>query len=126
MSGPIVYCVQKAFRLDDQTNEMVPRFDLSAAERYGELRYLLGPSAGPQNIGDPVHLDEVKRKLAAFRPEQDYILLLGNPVLIGVVSAVASRASGTGMIQFLQWSRRYSEYTPIVVRGLLLPPQDEL
>ena len=125
MSNPIVYCVQKAFKVDEQTQEVVPRFDLSAAARFGELRYLLGPSAGPRNVGDPVHLDEVKRKLADYRAETDYLLLMGNPVLIGVVTAIAAHTSPTGRVQFLQWSRRDGRYAPIVVEGLWLPPQEE-
>ncbi|MCK5600420.1 hypothetical protein KAR91_01020 [Candidatus Pacearchaeota archaeon] len=110
----IVYVVQNQMRFDREKGELVPRFNLSSAEQYGELSYLLSPSASPFNPEGV--LKEMAERLADFTSE-DYLLLVGNPVLIGMASALA--ADIAGVVQFLQWSGKDQKY--ITIRAEVFP-----
>lgn len=114
MSKPRVFVVQKTMRWDAQKGELVPKFDLEPAEEYGEVIYLLSPTAAPFNP-DTV-LPELHQKLESIT-ENDYLLLVGNPALIGIVCAIAADYS-QGCFNLLQWSGKERRYLPIRVQGL--------
>lgn len=103
-----VYVIQEQMHLDRIKQQYVPRFDLSPAEEYGNLEYLLSPTAGPFHTGTIIK--ELKEALIHYTPE-DYLLLVGNPVLIGLTTAIV--AQRVGEIQFLQWSGKDQRYIPI-------------
>lgn len=100
-----VYVVQKQMHLDREKQEYVERFNLEPAKEYGELRYLLSPTAAPFRP-DSV-LEDLEEGLKDFTDE-DFLLLVGNPVLIGLASALAAIKSGT--VNFLQWSGKDQKY----------------
>lgn len=108
MNKPRVFVVQKQLRQDHNTGDLVPKFDLSSAEKYGELVYVLSPTAAPW-AADSI-MSDIREKLKDFQTT-DYLLLIGNPVLIGLVSAVAADMAGS--VQFLQWSGRQQSYIPV-------------
>lgn len=114
MSKPRVFVVQQTMRLDRNTNQLVPKFDLSAAEKFGEIVYLLSPSASPFNP-DTI-LPELHEKLKDITPE-DHLLLLGNPALIGMVCSIAADYT-QGELRMLQWSGRRGDYIPVHAEGL--------
>lgn len=101
--------VQKQMRWDSDDGELKERFDLSAARRFGELVYLLSPTARPFNSA-PI-IKELQGKLEDFSAD-DYLLLLGNPCLIGWATALAVDASG-GPIKLLQWDGRRRNYIEV-------------
>lgn len=103
-----VYVVQKQLHFDHQIQEMKPRFDLTPAEEYGNIEYLLSPSAAPFKP-DSVIADLVEG-LRHFTKD-DYLLLVGNPILIGLTAAIASEKSD--IIQFLQWSGKDQKYISV-------------
>lgn len=107
----VVYVVQKHLKLDEETGDLVPRFDLSAAEEYGQLRFLLSPNARPTNP-QPLALD-LHSKLCDYT-EDDYLLLVGNPILIGMTAAVAAYYTD-GRVNFLQWHGRERRYVAVAV-----------
>lgn len=108
-----VFIVQKQMRFDDETGELVSRFKtLDKAERFGKLEYLLSPSAHPFN--PPNIIGDLHEKLKGFTDE-DFLLLIGNPALIGMATAVASHYNG-GKLKLLQWSGRQGDYAEISVR----------
>jgi hypothetical protein len=108
-----VFIVQKQMRFDHQKGELVPKFpSIDKAEQFGKFVYLLSPTASPFNAQKLV--DEMTKKLENFGNE-DYLLLIGNPVLIGMASGIAADRN-LGMLHFLQWSGRDSNYVPIHVR----------
>lgn len=108
-----VFVVQKQMRFDDRTGELVPRFKtLDKAERFGDLEYLLSPSAHPFNPANII--GDLHEKLKNFSDE-DFLLLIGNPALIGMATAVASHYN-SGRVKLLQWSGRQSDYAEISVR----------
>ena len=109
-----VYVVQKTMRWDAPRGELVPKFDLSPAQEYGTLEYLLSPTASP--FRPEALLPELHEKLSQFT-EEDYLLLVGNPVLIGLAVCLAADYAG-GSVNLLQWSGKAGKYLPVVVRGI--------
>jgi hypothetical protein len=77
MSGT-VYVVQDHRRYDKDTGEYVSVHDLSPAEEFGQLKYLLSPTAAPWAT------ESIINDLwggAGRLPPGDYLLMVGNPVL---------------------------------------------
>jgi len=91
-----------------QQGELVPKYDLTTAAQYGELVYLLGPTAGPFNPDSVI--TELRTKLAGFT-EHDSLLLVGNPCIIGWSVAVAAQVSPN--LRLLQWSGKNKQYVVI-------------
>lgn len=112
---PRVFCVQQQHRFDTQLGVLVPKFDLTSAHVHGEIEYLLSPTAAPFRSDSIVQ--ELHVKLADFS-DDDHLLLIGNPALIGISVAVAA-FHNHGRVRLLQWSGRDQGYIPINVRGLL-------
>lgn len=106
-----VFVVQQQMKFDSSKRELVPRFpSIHKAERWGPIEYVLSPSAHPFN--PELVLGDIHEKLEKFS-DHDHLLLIGNPGLIGMCSAVAAHYN-EGRIKFLQWSGRHNEYTEIV------------
>lgn len=106
---PNVFVVQIPHRLNRATGSLEPMVDLSDAERFGKLHYLVGPNAKPF---DPSVAAQIDRGLKAFKPG-DFLLLVGHPILMGIATAYAADATGT--VNFLSWSPRTQRYTPVSV-----------
>lgn len=107
-----VYVVQvPASRVDGQ---WVPKYDLSAAEQFGELVQVLPFGNVPS---DPrptrARLFEV---LSAFDPAEDFVLLLGDPVAMAQAVNVLTVVHGEGRAFYcLKWDRRRGRYDPYSV-----------
>lgn len=113
-----VYVVQDHRRYNRDTGEYESVHDLSPAEEYGALRYLLTPTAAPWTA-DTV-LEDLRQGLSEFGPG-DYLLLNGNPILIGLATAVAADYVGT--VNFLQWHGRERRYTPVSAQVFGVDPE---
>lgn len=88
---------------------LVPKFDLSPAEKYGELSFLLSPTARP--FSSEHVIGQLRDKLHSFCND-DYLLLVGNPCLIGFAVAIAADYND-GMVKILQWSGVEQRYIAI-------------
>lgn len=106
-----VFVVQNQHKWDEFEQKFVPKFDLSKAEEYGELVYLLSPRAAPFRP-EPL-ITELHEKLSTFSDE-DSILLVGNPVLIGATTSIAAHYNG-GRVNMLQWSGIEQRYQKLFV-----------
>jgi hypothetical protein len=104
-----VYVVQNQHRQGASGN-LEPKYDLRPAEEYGEISFLLSPTARPFRPGPIV--SELHTKLKHYRSTHDYLLLLGNPCLIGIVVSIAQEYGG-GRVRMLQWDGRNNRYTAI-------------
>ncbi len=91
--------------------EPVPLFDLTPAAKYGDIRFLLRSNASVLNTVPLVRV--LKEKLADFSKD-DYILPVGDPVIIGLVSAIASEKTG-GIFKFLKWDKKERAYLPVQI-----------
>jgi hypothetical protein len=109
-----VFVVQQPLRFDTNKNELVPKFDLTPAMEHGEIVHLVGPRAAPWRPASA--LMEMRDKLADFDPENDSLLLTGNPCLIGWAVALAADMSDTGLVRLLQWSGKDGKYLVITSR----------
>lgn len=107
-----VYVVQNSQRYDNDTGTYVPVHDVSPAKEYGELRYLLSPAAGPWNVESI--LDDLWKGLEDFGPD-DYLLMIGNPVLCGLAAIVAAEVND-GRLQFLQWNGSRRKYLSVAAQ----------
>lgn len=109
-----VFVVQKTMRWDRDKGDLVPKFDVSPASEYGTVDYLLSPTASP--FRPQALLGELHDKLKTFGPD-DHLLLIGNPVLIGMAVAIAADYT-YGEVNVLQWSGKAGKYLPIAISGL--------
>lgn len=115
-----VFVTQMHDRLDRSTGQIVSKYDLSDARRFGDLIYLLSPTAKPFQP-EPIVAD-LWRGLRDYDASSDWLLLIGSPVLMGLTAAVAACASG-GPVSFLQWDGRRGCY--VGVRADADPGSDE-
>ena len=114
-----VFIVQNQMERDG-AGDLVPRFPtIYKAESYGKLVEILSPSAAPW--GNDI-VDEIKVVLADYDGDADFLLLIGNPALIGMCVAIAAQApAARGRVQMLQWvGKREQRYFPIIAQGLAL------
>ena len=108
-----VYAVQHQMKYDQTKGELVPRFtSINKAKRWGEIDYLLSPSAHPFN--PELVLGDLHEKLSGFN-DNDLLLLIGNPALIGMATSIASYYND-GKVRLLQWSGKHNEYTEIHIK----------
>jgi hypothetical protein len=104
-----VFVVQCPRRKDALTGEWVPRYDLGAAGIYGDLIEMLSPTAKPFD-SEPI-IEDLERSLYDYS-DDDYLLCIGNPILIGMASIVAA-SFNDGRVRWLQWHGVRGEYIPV-------------
>lgn len=86
-------------------------FDFTPALAYGELKVLLTHT---QSMLAPVPtIRQLKEKLANFS-DDDYIIPVGDPVLMSTVACVASYVNH-GRVKFLKWDRIQKKYISIQI-----------
>ena len=103
-----VFVIQNQFT-KTQSGNLVEKFDLSPARRYGELTFLLSPTAKPFRANSV--LKDLQNGLKDYS-DRDYLLLIGNPALIGFAAAIAANFND-GNLQLLQWSGDLNQYLVI-------------
>jgi hypothetical protein len=103
---PKVYIVQEPLRRDHTTGSMKRFMDFTPAAIYGELTPVLSSNTSVLTTGPLVN--ELRRKLSGITRD-DYLLLVGDTVAIGLAVAVALEYTG-GSINMLKWIRASSSY----------------
>ena len=105
---PHVYVVQEIAG----TREGRPKFNIIGAAEYGDLEFLLDERS--QMIFSPGPLImKLKNLIRDFRPT-DYLLLTGDPAIIGVVCCLISKTTN-GRFNLLKWDRQEKRYYPIEI-----------
>ena len=105
---PHVYVVQEIAG----TREGRPKFNIMGAAEYGVLKFLLDERS--QMIFSPGPLIiKLKNLLKDFRPT-DYLLLTGDPAIIGVVCCLISEQTNC-RLNLLKWDRQEKRYYPIEI-----------
>ena len=108
ISKPTVYVVQEIAG----TREGRPKFNIMGAAEYGKLKFLLDERS--QMIFSPGPLIfKLKTLLKDFKPT-DYLLLTGDPAIIGVVCCLISENTN-GRYNLLKWDRQEKRYYPIEI-----------
>ena len=89
-----------------------PKFNIMGAAEYGKLKFLLDERS--QMIFSPGPLIiKLKKLLKDFKPT-DYLLLTGDPAIIGVVCCLISENTN-GRYNLLKWDRQEKRYYPIEI-----------
>ena len=89
----------------------VPKFNVLPARKYGELELMLPPGQITLSAGPTVN--RLNHKLREFT-DMDYLLLIGDPLAIGLAVAIASNAN-RGNVRLLKWDRQEKQYYPLNV-----------
>lgn len=114
-----VFVVQDQRRYNRDTGDYEAAFDLSPAEEYGQLSYLLTPTAAPWS--PETVLPELWTALGSFG-DGDHLLLVGNPILIGWATAVAADAN-EGRVGLLQWHGKDRRYIAVSAQVFDVAPE---
>ena len=108
ISKPTVYVVQEIAG----TRDGRPKFNIMGAAEYGKLKFLLDERS--QMIFSPGPLIfKLKNLVKDFKPT-DYLLLTGDPAIIGVVCSLVSEQTN-GRYNLLKWDRQEKRYYPIEI-----------
>ena len=88
----------------------MPYKDILSAEAYGELVSIIEPGYQLYISPEPI-VEKVRVALKNFNDE-DYLLLIGDPSIIGIACAIACDIN-MGKLKVLKWDRRRERYYPI-------------
>ena len=105
---PFVYVIQEL----PGTKIGSPKFNIMGAQKYGKLKVLLPEHS--QIILSPGPLIFKLRKLLDKYTSKDYLLLTGDPAIIGVACSIVADKTG-GKFNLLKWDRQEKTYYPIEI-----------
>tara|TARA_R110002020_G_scaffold405473_3_gene615514 strand:- start:390 stop:833 length:444 start_codon:yes stop_codon:yes gene_type:complete len=90
-----------------------PRVDILPATQWGDLTSLATPF--DQILTNPGRLvAQIKRKLERF-DDEDWLLAMGDPAIIGIAFAIAADANA-GRVNMLKWDKMERQYYPVRIR----------
>ena len=105
---PIVYVLQEIAG----TRFNSPKINITGALEYGELKFLLPELSQLMWSPGPL-IFELRKKLKNYTSE-DYLLLVGDPAIIGVACSIVSDITN-GKYKFIKWDRQERRYYPIEI-----------
>ncbi|MBV1952732.1 MAG: hypothetical protein KUG64_11130 [Cycloclasticus sp.] len=89
------------------------RISYRPAEAFGDIKFLTAREYSPTKgslINEKI-LEDIRKGLEDFDPKYDFLLLTGNPVMIGYVMHLCLKLEG--YVKVLQWDRIASEYLEV-------------
>ena len=108
MKENTVYVIQEIPGTKDGT----PRINIMGAADYGSLTFLLPELS--QIIFSPGPLIFKLRKALKNYTNEDYLLLTGDPAIIGVACSIVSDITN-GKYKLLKWDKQEKKYYPITI-----------
>ena len=108
MSERKVYVIQEI----PGTSKGEPKINIVGAREYGEVKSLLPELS--QIIFSPGPLIFKLRKLLKDFRSDDYLLLTGDPAIIGVACSIVSDITN-GKYNLLKWDKQERKYYPIEI-----------
>jgi len=105
---PIVYVIQEI----PGTKEGRPKINIMGASEYGEFKFLLPELS--QIIFSPGPLIFKLRKELANYKQKDFLLLTGDPAIIGVACSIVSDITN-GKYNLLKWDKQERKYYSIEI-----------
>jgi|TARA_R100001530_G_scaffold80212_1_gene55972 hypothetical protein len=106
--GSTVYVIQEI----PGTRAGAPKINIMSASKYGEFNFLLPEFS--QIIFSPGPLVFKLRKLLQNYQPEDYLLLTGDPAIIGVACSIVSDIT-SGKYNLLKWDKQERMYYPIKI-----------
>ena len=108
MSERIVYVIQHIAGSQAGT----PKINIIGAQKYGDFKFLLPEFS--QIIFSPGPLIyKLRQGLKNYKP-RDYLLLTGDPAIIGVACSIVSDITN-GKYNLLKWDKQERRYYPIEI-----------
>ena len=104
----IVYVIQEI----PGTKEGRPKINIMGAQKFGKIKVLLKEDSQMIFSPGPI-IFELRRLLKEYR-SIDYLLLTGDPAIIGVACSVVSDITH-GKYNLLKWDRQERMYYPISI-----------
>ena len=105
---PTVYLLQEI----PGTSVGRPKFNIMGAQKYGKLKVLLREDT--QIILSPGPIIFELRRLLKDYNSNDYLLLSGDPSVIGLACAIVSDIN-SGRFNLLKWDRQEKVYYPLEI-----------
>ena len=94
------------------TSQGSPKINIMGAAKYGDFVFCLPEMA--QIIFSPGPLIFKLRKILKDYTEKDYLLLTGDPAIIGVACSIVSDITN-GRYKLLKWDKQEKRYYPIEI-----------
>ena len=108
MKENTVYVIQEI----PGTRDGKPRINIIGATDYGSVKFLLPELS--QIIFSPGPLIFKLRKALKNYTSEDYLLLTGDPAIIGVACSIVSDITN-GKYKLLKWDKQEKKYYPITI-----------
>ena len=108
MSERIVYVIQEIAG----TRSGNPKINIMGASKYGEFKFLL-PEFSQMIFSPGPLIYKLRQGLRKFK-ESDYLLLTGDPAIIGVACSIVSDITN-GKYNLLKWDKQERKYYPISI-----------
>ena len=105
---PMVYVLQEL----PGTSTGRPKYNIMGALKYGKLKVLLKENT--QIVLSPGPIVFELRRLLKDYTSKDYLLLSGDPAVIGLACAIASDINH-GRFNLLKWDRQEKVYYPLEI-----------
>ena len=108
MKDRTVYIIQEI----PGTSSGNPKINIMGAAKYGEFKFLL-PELSQMIFSPGPLIFKLRSLLKNFKPD-DYLLLTGDPAIIGVACSIVSDMTN-GKYNLLKWDKQERQYYPIEI-----------
>ena len=106
--SPIVYVIQEI----PGTAEGRPKINIMGAANYGKFKFLL-PELSQIIFSPGPLIFKLRKSLAKYR-KKDFLLLTGDPAIIGVACSIVSDITN-GKYNLLKWDKQERKYYSIEI-----------
>jgi hypothetical protein len=106
--SPVVHVIQEI----PGTSEGRPKINIMGAATYGKFKFLL-PELSQIIFSPGPLIFKLRKELANYR-KQDYLLLTGDPAIIGVACSIVSDITN-GKYNLLKWDKQERKYYTIAI-----------
>jgi hypothetical protein len=107
-SPAVVYIIQEI----PGTKDGRPKINILGAAEYGTFKFLL-PELSQIIFSPGPLIFKLRKELANYKPT-DYLLLTGDPAIIGVTCSIVSDMTN-GKYNLLKWDKQERKYYPITI-----------
>ena len=94
------------------TKEGIPKINIMGAASYGTFKFLL-PELSQIIFSPGPLIFKLRKELAGYR-QKDYLLLTGDPAIIGVACSIVSDITN-GKFNLLKWDKQERKYYSIEI-----------
>ena len=105
---PVVYVIQEI----PGTQSGNPKINILGASNYGQFKFLL-PEFSQMIFSPGPLIFKLRKGLKNYKPE-DYLLLTGDPAIIGVACSIVSDITN-GKYNVLKWDKQERKYYQIEI-----------